>query len=267
MTGRGATPHLGATAWAGDRRAARDCRRAPGRCRRARSSGSPEYRNQDIVRDVFDHVDAIVVPSVWVENSPLVIHEAQQARVPVITADVGGMAEYVEHEENGLLFAPPRSRRHSPRRCSASPTTRRSDVASAPAGTSSVRLGRRARYRGARRRRSSALYDEARSAAVTPRASRPRPGPVAHHLRHEPGRPATSSASCAKSTRPHSLAAARAAGRPARRRDAWTSRSLRRVLAEAAAGRASARSSPRPWASRSSSSTSKRSSTSAPRTG
>lgn len=46
-----------------------------------------EYRNQDIVRDVFDRVDAIVVPSVWVENSPLVIHEAQQARVPVITAN------------------------------------------------------------------------------------------------------------------------------------------------------------------------------------
>jgi glycosyltransferase involved in cell wall biosynthesis/MoaA/NifB/PqqE/SkfB family radical SAM enzyme len=63
-----------------------------------------EYRNQDIVRDVFDRVDAIVVPSIWVENSPLVIHEAQQARVPVITADAGGMAEYVHHEVNGLLF-------------------------------------------------------------------------------------------------------------------------------------------------------------------
>lgn len=65
----------------------------------------PEYRNQEIVRDVFDRVDAIVVPSVWVENSPLVIHEAQQARVPVITADAGGMAEFVHHEVNGLLFS------------------------------------------------------------------------------------------------------------------------------------------------------------------
>ncbi len=63
-----------------------------------------EYKNQKIVRDVFDRCDAIVVPSVWVENSPLVIHEAQQARVPVVTAGVGGMAEYVRHEENGLLF-------------------------------------------------------------------------------------------------------------------------------------------------------------------
>lgn len=64
----------------------------------------PEYRNKDIVTDVFNQVDAIVVPSVWVENSPLVIHEAQQAGVPVITADAGGMGEYVRHEVNGLLF-------------------------------------------------------------------------------------------------------------------------------------------------------------------
>ncbi len=63
-----------------------------------------EYRNQNIVPDVFNLCDAIVVPSIWAENSPLVIHEAQQARVPVITADYGGMAEYVHHEENGLLF-------------------------------------------------------------------------------------------------------------------------------------------------------------------
>ena len=63
-----------------------------------------EYKNQEITRGVFDHCDAIVVPSIWVENSPLVIHEAQQARVPVITANAGGMAEYVQHEVNGLLF-------------------------------------------------------------------------------------------------------------------------------------------------------------------
>ena len=63
-----------------------------------------EYKNWNIVRDVFDRCDAIVVPSVWMENSPLVIHEAQQARVPVITANAGGMGEYVHHEVNGLLF-------------------------------------------------------------------------------------------------------------------------------------------------------------------
>ncbi len=64
----------------------------------------PEYKNQHIARDVFSLIDALVTPSIWVENSPLVIHEAQQSRVPVITADTGGMEEYVKHEVNGLLF-------------------------------------------------------------------------------------------------------------------------------------------------------------------
>ncbi len=63
-----------------------------------------EYRNEEIVPEVFHRCDAVVVPSIWVENSPLVLHEALQARLPVITADAGGMAEYVHHEHNGLLF-------------------------------------------------------------------------------------------------------------------------------------------------------------------
>jgi glycosyltransferase involved in cell wall biosynthesis len=62
------------------------------------------YRNDIIVEDVFNHTDAIVVPSIWGENSPLVIHEALEAKVPLITADYGGMKEYVHHQVNGLLF-------------------------------------------------------------------------------------------------------------------------------------------------------------------
>jgi glycosyltransferase involved in cell wall biosynthesis/MoaA/NifB/PqqE/SkfB family radical SAM enzyme len=63
-----------------------------------------EYRNEELVPKVLNRADCIVVPSIWVENSPLVIHEALQARVPVITANAGGMAELVRHEVNGLLF-------------------------------------------------------------------------------------------------------------------------------------------------------------------
>lgn len=63
-----------------------------------------EYHNAEIVPLVFNSCDAIVVPSIWLENSPLVIHEALQARIPIITANAGGMAEYVRHETNGLLF-------------------------------------------------------------------------------------------------------------------------------------------------------------------
>lgn len=63
-----------------------------------------EYINHNMANDVFSHVDCIVVSSIWVENSPLVIHEAQACNIPVITANFGGMAEYVQHKVNGLLF-------------------------------------------------------------------------------------------------------------------------------------------------------------------
>lgn len=65
---------------------------------------SGEYINQNLANEVFSNVDCIVVPSIWGENSPLVIHEAQACKVPVITANYGGMKEYVEHNVNGLLF-------------------------------------------------------------------------------------------------------------------------------------------------------------------
>lgn len=65
---------------------------------------SGEYINHNLANDVFSNVDCIVVPSIWGENSPLVIHEAQSCKVPVITADFGGMKEYVQHNVNGLLF-------------------------------------------------------------------------------------------------------------------------------------------------------------------
>ena len=74
------------------------------RAARGRIEFCGEYINSELRQKVFAHVDAIVVPSIWMENSPLVIHEAEACRVPVITADAGGMAEYVHHRKNGLLF-------------------------------------------------------------------------------------------------------------------------------------------------------------------
>ncbi len=50
-------------------------------------------------------MDALVVPSTWHENAPIVIQEAFAARTPVIGSDVGGIAEWVKHGTNGLLFA------------------------------------------------------------------------------------------------------------------------------------------------------------------
>jgi len=63
-----------------------------------------EYINHNLATDVFSNISCIIVPSIWGENSPLVVHEAQACKIPVITADFGGMSEYVKHEINGLLF-------------------------------------------------------------------------------------------------------------------------------------------------------------------
>jgi len=61
------------------------------------------YNYKDISK-VLSNIDVLVVPSIWYENSPLVIHEAFVANKPVITSNFGGMFELVKHEKNGLLF-------------------------------------------------------------------------------------------------------------------------------------------------------------------
>jgi GT2 family glycosyltransferase/glycosyltransferase involved in cell wall biosynthesis len=51
-------------------------------------------------------VDALVVPSEWIENAPFIIREAFAAGAPVLAADLGGMAEMVRDGVDGLLFTP-----------------------------------------------------------------------------------------------------------------------------------------------------------------
>jgi GT2 family glycosyltransferase/glycosyltransferase involved in cell wall biosynthesis len=60
--------------------------------------------DHDQVPRVFAGIDLLVVPSIWPENSPLVIHEAFLAGVPVVASDIGGIPELVEDGINGLLF-------------------------------------------------------------------------------------------------------------------------------------------------------------------
>jgi glycosyltransferase involved in cell wall biosynthesis len=49
-------------------------------------------------------LDVLVVPSRWYENSPNVILEAQAFNVPIVATGLGGMAELVRDEIDGLLF-------------------------------------------------------------------------------------------------------------------------------------------------------------------
>ncbi|MBA3791678.1 MAG: glycosyltransferase family 4 protein [Rubrobacter sp.] len=56
------------------------------------------------IGDVLADMDALIVPSRWYENTPLVVYAAFAAGVPVVATDLGGLSEVVEHEKNGLLF-------------------------------------------------------------------------------------------------------------------------------------------------------------------
>jgi glycosyltransferase involved in cell wall biosynthesis len=58
------------------------------------------------VGEVLADSDVVVVPSVWYENSPVVIQEARAAGVPVVASAHGALAEKVRHEVDGLLFPP-----------------------------------------------------------------------------------------------------------------------------------------------------------------
>ncbi|MCC6720484.1 MAG: glycosyltransferase family 4 protein [Acetobacteraceae bacterium] len=52
------------------------------------------YDNQR-VDGLMRSCDVVVAPSIWWENSPVVIQEARRNRVPIICSDIGGMAEKV----------------------------------------------------------------------------------------------------------------------------------------------------------------------------
>lgn len=61
------------------------------------------YAN-DCVHRLMGTVDAVLVPSVWWENSPLVIQEALACGCPVICSNIGGMKEKVRPALDGFHF-------------------------------------------------------------------------------------------------------------------------------------------------------------------
>ena len=58
------------------------------------------------IADAFAQFDILVVPSLWYENSPLVVLYAKQTRTPMIVSDYGGLTEFVSDGETGLAVAP-----------------------------------------------------------------------------------------------------------------------------------------------------------------
>jgi glycosyltransferase involved in cell wall biosynthesis len=61
------------------------------------------FPKEDLNR-VFQGIDVLVVPSIWYDNMPLVIHAALATGTPVIASDLGGLSSVVDEGVNGLLF-------------------------------------------------------------------------------------------------------------------------------------------------------------------
>lgn len=61
------------------------------------------YEPRDL-QGLMTEIDWVVVPSIWWENSPVVIEEAFCHGRPVISSDIGGMAEKVRDGVDGLTF-------------------------------------------------------------------------------------------------------------------------------------------------------------------
>lgn len=58
----------------------------------------------DRIGTVLAGIDVLCVPSIWLENIPLVLLSAQAAKVPVVATNLGGMSEVVEDGHNGFVF-------------------------------------------------------------------------------------------------------------------------------------------------------------------
>lgn len=54
----------------------------------------------------FQRANIVAVPSIWYENSPVVIYESLARGKAVIASRIGGIPELVRDHDNGLLFEP-----------------------------------------------------------------------------------------------------------------------------------------------------------------
>jgi glycosyltransferase involved in cell wall biosynthesis len=62
------------------------------------------YISDEQKNELFSMADVCVVPSIWYENSPLVIYESFFHGLPVVGSRIGGIPELIKEGYNGLLF-------------------------------------------------------------------------------------------------------------------------------------------------------------------
>ncbi len=74
---------------------------------KARTSGLPvEWLGVVPASEFYPQIDLLVVPAIWADPGPLVVHEAFANAVPVIGSRMGGIADLVEEGSTGWLFEP-----------------------------------------------------------------------------------------------------------------------------------------------------------------
>jgi len=78
---------------------------------RRAAAGDPRIRFRGAFAEgeqlrALDLLDALVLPSVWWENSPLTALEALAVGLPVIASRTGGVSEIVDHGTGGWLVSP-----------------------------------------------------------------------------------------------------------------------------------------------------------------
>lgn len=64
------------------------------------------FVSQGRLKQLRTQVSAGVIPSIWMENSPLTIYESFAAGLPMVGSEIGGIPELIQDGETGWLFEP-----------------------------------------------------------------------------------------------------------------------------------------------------------------
>lgn len=64
------------------------------------------FVSEDTLADFRKTAVAGIVPSIWMENSPMTIYESYAVGLPMIGSDIGGIPELINSGQTGYLFEP-----------------------------------------------------------------------------------------------------------------------------------------------------------------
>ena len=57
-------------------------------------------------QEFYKKIDVLIVPALWADPGPLVVHEAFANSVPVVGSRMGGISDFIQQDVTGWLFTP-----------------------------------------------------------------------------------------------------------------------------------------------------------------